>query len=401
MLNLAALRADTPACASLIHLNNAGTGLMPMPVVEAINAHLALEMQMGGYEAAAQTTATTQSVYEAVATLLGCTPRNIALRDNATSAYNQALSAIPFQAGDVILTTRNDYSSNQIAFFSLHKRFGVKVMHAPDMPEGGVDADAVRQLIRDHRPKLVAVTHIPTNSGLVQPVAEIGRLCREADVLYLVDGCQTAGQLPVNVVEIGCDFFSATGRKFLRGPRGTGFLYVSDRVLASGIEPLLPDMRGADWVADTEYRSQPTAQRFEDWEFSYALLHGLGVAARYAMNVGMEAIGARASSLAAQCRRELQAIDGVRVLDKGAELCAIVTFMLTGAAATQWDATSFKAVLQERSVNCSLSMRNFALLDFEQKGVDWAVRFSPHYYNTEEEITTATSTVAELLQRSV
>jgi selenocysteine lyase/cysteine desulfurase len=390
-LDLDRLRADTPGCAHRIHFNNAGAALMPAPVVDAMVEHLRLEAEAGGYEAAELRAEAIAGFYSATGELLGCRPENVAFATNATDAFSRALSAIPFERGETILTTRDDYISNQIAFLSLRKRFGVEVVHAPTLPEGGVDADAMAALMRSQRPDVVVATHIPTNSGLVQPVAEIGRHCRELDLLYLVDACQSVGQYPLDVEEIGCDFLSATGRKFLRGPRGTGFLYVSDRALAAGYEPLFVDMRGARWVEPDAYEPVATATRFEDWEFPYAGLLGAAEAIRYALAVGLDAISARSPALGARLRDGLAEVDGVRVLDRGGELCAIVTFAVPG-----WDPDALKEALEARLINCSISLRQYALFDFAEKGVDWCVRLSPHYYNTEAEVEEVLAAVAEL-----
>jgi selenocysteine lyase/cysteine desulfurase len=259
---LDALRADTPGCRGRIHFNNAGAGLMPAPVLEAAQAHLRLEAEIGGYEAAAARTDAIAAFYEVTAQLVGCRPENIAHTANATDAYSRALSAIPFESGDVVVTTRNDYISNQIAFLSLKRRLGVEVIHAPDLAEGGVDASELGAIIRKRRPRLIAVTHIPTNAGLVQPVEEIGAICRENGVLYLVDACQSVGQRVLETERICCDFLTATHRKYLRGARGSGFLYVSDRALAAGLEPLFIDMQGARWTADDRYEPAQSARRF-------------------------------------------------------------------------------------------------------------------------------------------
>lgn len=244
-LDVASLRADTPGCDGVIHFNNAGCGLLARPILQSMLNHLDLEARIGGYEAAAARESEVRGFYTAIGELINCEPQNIAFAASATHAYSKALSAIPFEPGDVILTTRNDFISNQIAFLSLRKRFQVEIVCAPDRKEGGVDVQAISALMRSLRPRLVAATHIPTNSGLVQPVAEIGRHCRELDLLYLVDACQSVGQYDINVKHIGCDMLTATCRKFLRGPRGSGFLYVSDRVLRDGYEPLFIDMHGA------------------------------------------------------------------------------------------------------------------------------------------------------------
>jgi selenocysteine lyase/cysteine desulfurase len=394
-LDLARLRAETPGCASRIHFNNAGSGLMATPVLEAITEYLELEAELGGYEAADAREEAIHDFYAATAQLLGCEARNIAFASNATDAFARALSSIPFASGDLILTTRDDYISNQIAFFSLRKRFGVDVVHAPNVPEGGVDVGAMERLMRERRPRLVAVTHIPTNSGLVQPVAEIGRRCRELELLYLVDACQSVGQYAIDVEQLGCDFLSATGRKFLRGPRGSGLLYVSDRALAAGYEPLFIDMRGARWVGPEDYRQVETAARFEDWEFSYATLLGSAAAIRYAFKVGIDVVAERTPALGAALRERLAELDGVRIFDRGRRRCAIVTFTVDG-----WNSEVLMTELRRRRINSSVSAREHALYDFTDKGVEACVRMSPHYYNTEQEVDEVVDAVRELAASS-
>jgi selenocysteine lyase/cysteine desulfurase len=391
LLDVAALRADTPGCERVVHFNNAGCGLLATPTLTAMLDHLRLEAQIGGYEASAARADGVRSFYTETAALINAKPENIAFAGSATHAYSNALSAIPFEPGDVILTTRNDFISNQIAFLSLRKRFGVTIVHAPDAPEGGVDVDAMASLMRANRPRLVAATQIPTNSGLVQDVAAIGRHCRELDLLYVVDACQSIGQLPVDVEEIGADFMTATCRKFLRGPRGSGFLFVSDRVLRAGYEPLFIDMHGARWSGPDAYQPSETASRFEEWEFPYATLLGCAAATRYAREVGIDAIALRTPQLIVRLRSRLEAIPGIRVLDRGRHLGALVTFKVDG-----WEAQPFKAALDVRDVNSALSFREFAQFDFGDKDVDWAMRLSPHYYNTEDEVDLVASDIADL-----
>lgn len=392
LLDVEALRADTPGCANVLHFNNAGCGLLARPVLQVMRDHLDLEANIGGYEASAARAAQVRDFYAAVAELIGCGPDNIAFAGSATHAYTKALSAIPFQPGDVILTTRNDFISNQIAFLALRKRHGVEVVHAPDLPNGeGVDVEAMAELMRTRRPRLVAVTHVPTNSGLVQPVAEIGRHCRELGLLYLVDACQSVGQYAIDVEEIGCDLLTATCRKFLRGPRGSGFLYVSDRVLREGYEPLFIDMYGAGWTGPDEYRPVSTAARFEEWEFPYATVLGCAAAVRYALAVGLDPISRRTPALASRLRAGLREIPGVRVLDRGRQQAALVTFAVEG-----WAPEEFKAAMDQRRINSALSFREFAQFDFGDKEVEWCLRLSPHYYNTESEVDDVVATVREL-----
>jgi selenocysteine lyase/cysteine desulfurase len=385
-------RADTPACSRLIHLNNAGAALVPQPARDAVEAHLRLEDELGGYEAADAQKGALRASYEAVAEVIGARGRNIALMQSSTVAFAQALSAFDLQRGDLLLTSRSDYASNQIMYLSLARRRGVEIVRAPDAAEGGIDPEEVRSIVARRRPQLVALTWVPTNSGLVQPVEAIGQICRQAEVPYLVDACQAVGQMPIDVNLIGCDFLAATARKFLRGPRGIGFLYVSDRLLESGSHPLLVDMHGASWVDADAFSLTPDARRFEYWEFSAALVLGLGAAARYAVEVGVEVARDRARELAGYVRDRLSELPGVRVLDRGPELCAIAT-----AAVRDRSAEDLKLALRARRINTSSPEREDAVIDMDEKAVTSALRFSPHYYNTKEEIDTAVETLGEIL----
>ena len=379
-------RADTPGCANVIHLNNAGASLMPQPVLTAIIDHLNRETMFGGYESADDVEPAIQDAYAAVARLIGASPRNVAIVENATVAFFQALSAFDFKRGDIIVTTRNDYISNQLAYLSLVKRHGIEIRRAADLPSGGVDPQSVRELLRDPKVRLLAVTWIPTNSGLIQQVEQIGAIAAESGVPYLVDACQAVGQLPVDVPRLRCDFLSATARKFLRGPRGIGFLYVSDRALQRGDAPLYIDMRGARWLTADSYELEPDARRFENWEFPYALLLGLGAAARYAVDAGIEQCSRRALMLAATLRDKLAGV--ARVLDRGEKLAAIVTADFGRSAG------EIVAELRKQKINASATYRQWAILDMDEKHAKSAVRLSPHYFNSEEELDVAVDALA-------
>lgn len=384
-------RKDTPAAeAGRIHLNNAGAGLMPTPVVRAIEEHLKLEVAMGGYEAGDAASLAIDQTYESLAGLVGAQARNIAVVENATVAIAQALSAFDFTPGDVILTTRCDYISNQLMYLSLARRQGIRLVRAEDLPEGGVDPQSVRELIRAHRPKVMVLTWVPTNSGLVQAAADVGAVCAEEGIPYVVDACQAVGQLPVDVKALQCDFLGATARKFLRGPRGIGFLYVSDRALQRESAPLFIDMQGARWLEADEYQLVDDARRFENWEFAYALVLGMGAAARYAQGIGMDVIRERVRELAASLRSKLSALEHVRVLDRGSELCGIVTAEIAG-----YDARDVVKRLREEAINVSATLRDWAVLDMDAKHARSAVRLSPHYYNTSTEINIAVSALEE------
>lgn len=380
MQNLSRYRADTPGCRTKIHFNNAGAALMPMPVLKAMKDYLDLESVTGGYETADLKTAEVNGFYEAAAKLINAKPDQIAFTSSATNSFARALSCIPFEKGDSIVIANEDYVSNQIAFLSLQKRFGIKLFRAASKPEGGVDVADMKNLIELHQPKLVSLTHIPTNTGLVQPVEEVGEICKALDILYLVDACQSAGQWPIDVQKIHCDFLTATMRKFLRGPRGAGFLFVSDKVLDRGMEPLYLDLRGASWTSVDEYVVQTRGRRFEDWEIPYPLVLGSKAAIEYALEVGIENIRERNTHLCKLIKDQLEEIKGVRILDIGTPQSSIITLTLPIS-----EPGKLVQTLRDKNINTAMGSRGNALIDFDKKNVAWALRISPHYYNTEEE----------------
>jgi selenocysteine lyase/cysteine desulfurase len=347
---------------------------------------------MGGYEAADARAASIADFYPALAELLHTRPENIAWTASATDGYARALSTIAWKNGDVIVTTNNDYVSNQLAFFSLRERFGVQIIRAADLPTGGVDPADMERMIDLFRPILVAVTHIPTNSGLVQPIERIGQICRHYKILYLVDACQSAGQRILDVNAIGCDFLTATLRKYMRGPRGAGFMYASDRVLQPNQFMLLPDMIGADWTGIDSWKTNPTAKRFEYFEYSPAIKIGSAVATRYLLSQDQQWIQDRITHLGQVLRNRLSDIPDVRVLDHGTHLCGIVT-----AYHPAFQGYKIRDWLREQRVNTSVSTLNAAQIDFSRKGIDAALRLSVHYYNTEEELEQAVAFIDQFI----
>ena len=378
-LDVAKARRETPGCEHVLHLNNAGAALMPGVVLDAVKAHLDLEARIGAYEAADQVKDAWERAYDAVAQLLGCARDEVAVVENATRAWDMAFYSIPLQPGDRILTARAEYVSNYLAFLQLAKRRGVVVDVVPSDDSGQLDVDALRRMM-DGRVKLIAVTHAPGNGGLVNPVEEIGAVARAAGVLYLVDACQSAGQMPLDVERIGCDMLSSTSRKFLRGPRGVGFLYVRKSVL-DRLEPPFVDLHSATWTARDRYEWRTDARKFENWERSYAAMIGLATAVDYALGWGLEAIRARVAQLAALLREQLAAVPGVTVRDIGRVKSGITTFSVEGKAAG-----AVRAALHARAMNTSVTTLETTRLDMEARGLEQLVRASVHYYNTEEEL---------------
>jgi cysteine desulfurase / selenocysteine lyase len=374
-LDLERLREDTPACARLTHLNNAGASLPPRPVTEAVVGQLRLEESIGGYEAAEARQDRVERCYDALARLVGSDRREIAMTESATQAWNTAFHSLPWAPGDRVLTGRSEYVSNAIALLQAARRYGVQVDLVPDDSSGRLSVEALEAML-DPRVKLIAVTHVPSQGGQVNPVVEIGAVARRAEVPYLLDACQSVGQLPLDVREIGCDLLTASGRKFLRGPRGTGFLYCSSRLLER-LEPVFLGVGGAAWTGPDSYRVRGDARRFESWEHSCAGRIGLGVAAEYALEVGLPAIRRRVVWLADLLRQRLRALPGVSVHDRGAPPCAIVAFSVRGR-----DSAEVARALRAERINVSLAGAQAARWHAAPREQASAVRASVHYYNT-------------------
>ena len=391
MIDVELAREDTPGCASVLHFNNAGAALPPRPVVESQINHLQREARIGGYEAAADAKDALAHTYDAIATMLGCTPEEIAVVENATRAWDMAFYGLDLEPGDRILTSSASYASNYIAFLQRARRTGATVDAVPNDAHGQIATDALREQI-DDRVKLIALTHVPTNGGLVNPAAEVGAIAAEAEVPFLLDACQSAGQMPLPVDEIGCTMLSATGRKFLRGPRGTGFLYVQ-RDWIERLEPPMLDLQAATWVEPDRYEIAPDATRFETWEGYVAGKIGLGVAVDYAMEIGLDAIFERNQHLAETLRLRLDEIPGVTVYDTGRVRCGITTF-----AADDVPSADLKRQLRARQINVSVSPQSSTRLDADARALPDLVRASVHYYNTEAEIDRFTDAVGDLLR---
>lgn len=379
MIDIDRIRADTLAASRLAYLHNAGAALMPAPVVAAIKGHIDLETEIGGYAAADREAERLDAVYGSVARLLNAAPDEIALVENATVAWQMAFYSLPFRKGDRILTAEAEYAANYVAFLQVAKRTGAIIDVVPSDASGELDIDALERMI-DSRVKLIAITWVPTNGGLVNPAAAIGRIARAHGIAYLLDACQAVGQMDVDVEAIGCDMLSATGRKFLRGPRGTGFLYVR-RGLLQQLEPPMIDHFAAPWVSRDEYRLRDDSRRFETWENNYAARLGLGAAVDYALEIGMGAIEQRCRLLAERLRSGLASMSRVTIRDLGRAPGAIISFTMTGH-----EADAIVASAAAAGITIGASDPASTRIDAELRSLPPLVRASPHYYNTEAEI---------------
>ena len=380
-MDITQIRQDTPGCGDKIFLNNAGASLMPRQVIDVISWYLQKESMLGGYKVAEEQSELINGFYTEVAALLGCQPHNVAFAHDATDAYAKALSSVAFKSGDTVITSNDDYVSNQIQFLSLKQRYGIRLERINNLENGDLDLEHFYKLATRFKPRLVAITHVPTNSGKVQNVEAIGKVCKAQNIIFLVDACQSVGQLVVDVDRIGCDFLTATGRKFLRCPRGTGLLYVSDRMLHENYAPLFVDGRGAVWTEENEFRLEPTALRFQLWEQPYALIAGMAKGLAYANSLGTKNIENYNKLLMTRLRLNLTGVKGVRTYDNGSVTCNILTWRKEGKTLDQ-----IKQVLDKNGVYYSISTLHWGLIDFRRKDIDWVVRLSPHYFNTMDEM---------------
>jgi len=377
--DIAKARRETPGCEKIIHFNNAGASLMPECVIDSVIKHLKFEVEMGGYEAADFARDKIEHVYTAAASLLNCHKDEIALIENATRAWDMAFHSIRFKPGDRILTSTSEYASNYISYLQMAKRSGAIIEVIPNDEYGQVSISALQNML-DKRVKLIAVTHVPTNGGLVNPATEIGKIAKEADIFYLLDACQSVGQMPTDVQEIGCDVLTTTSRKYLRGPRGMGLLFVRKEKIEE-LEPPFLDLHAATWTKKDKYRIRENARRFENWETNVAAKIGIGVAIDYAQSWDLKSIWQRISKLANLFRSQLKTIPKVKLQDLGKIQCGIVSFTVDGI-----DSEKIQKKLREKKINVSVSHISSTLLDMEARKLLNLVRASIHYYNTEEEI---------------
>jgi selenocysteine lyase/cysteine desulfurase len=392
MLDIERLRAETPGVRDTVHLLACGSALMPRPVVDAVVGHTELEARIGGYEARARHAEKLDAVYDHVAALIGASRHEIALVENATAAWCHAFYALPLEPGDRILTSQAEYAANYVAFLQRRRRDGIVIEVIPNDADDALDASALEAML-DERVALIAITWVPTNGGLVNPARAVGEIARKHAIPYLLDACQAVGQMPVEVNDLGCDFLAATGRKFLRGPRGTGFLYVAQRWI-DRLEPVVIDHFAAPWVSRDAYRLRGDARRFETWENSYALRAGLGAAVQYAAGLGLEAIRDRAWGLAERLRAGIAGLGGARVLDAGREHCAIVSFSIDGL-----DPRQTVAALNGEGIVIGTSDPDSTRLDAEARGLPVLLRAAPHYYNTPAEVDRLVEALGVLARR--
>ena len=383
------IRAATRGTAERKHFNNAGSSLPTDLVVDTVIRYLKEEATYGGYETEARYSQQLEQVYALIARLLHARTDEIAIVENASVAWHLAFNGIDFAKDDEVITSEMEYVTNMIGFLNLRKTHGIQIMVVPNDARGNFSMSAFEDLLSP-RTKLIAITHIPSTAGNVLPVAEIGKIARRQGVLYLLDACQSAGHIPLDVESIGCDMLAVTGRKYLRAPRGTGFLYVR-KAVQDRLKLLFMDGHSVDWVSEQDFKARDDARRFELYEKNRALVLGLGAAVGYALDLGIDRIWRRIQELAAMLRSRLAAIDGVTVHDRGDQLSGIVTFSVDSV-----DSALVRERLAEKKINVSIGKAVSTLVYMSRRHLDSVVRASVHYYNTEEEIESLCASIAAM-----
>jgi cysteine desulfurase / selenocysteine lyase len=392
MIDIDAVRADTPGCLDRVFLDSAGSSLPPQPVLREVIGHLRREAEVGGYRAAAERGDALEAGYEVFADLLGCRHDEVAFTDSATRSWLSLLDSVPLGAGDRVLISEVEYGANAVALMRLAERVGVTVDLVPSDHAGALSVDALRDML-DERVKLVSLVHVPTNTGLVNPVREVADAAHEAGALVLLDACQSVGQIPLRMDTLGVDMLSGTGRKWLRGPRGTGFLAVR-REVAARLWPRLVDHSGAGWETLDSYRLRDDARVYQLWECGVAERLGLIAAARYALRLGIDDIVAAVADRARRLRDGLGGLPGVQVRDIGHDHGGIVTFTVAGVAADE-----VKRALYDAKVTVTVSRAGSSLIDMTRRGLEAVVRASPHYFVSPAQIDEAVAAVRSLAPR--
>jgi selenocysteine lyase/cysteine desulfurase len=390
-IDVAAERARTAGVTERHYLNAAGAGLMSDAVLERTIRHLRLEQRIGGYAAAAEQADEVDGVYASAAALLGADADEIACFDTATSGLRGIFDALRLGPGDTVIAPRSSYVSQALRMLALRRHAGVRLDVVPNDATGAMDLTALDRALDEATGRVVvSAVHVPTSSGLVEPVAAIGALARDRGALTVLDATQSVGQIDVDVRSIACDALVTTGRKFLRGPRGTALAYLRRGVL-DGLGVWAPDVRGSAWTGAEEWTTDGTARQLETWEAAVATRLGLGVALREALDRGMAATESHLARLGDRLRRALAATEGVRLADPPASRSAIVTFTVAGLPGKQ-----VASRLGEARIDTIAVPAGHAQWDLGARGLESVVRVSPHVYNDEADIEALLGAVAEI-----
>lgn len=383
------LRSETPGCESGVHFNHSGASLPSRSTLETIWDYLRREAADGPMEAANEASALLEDVRAGAASLIGAAPDELALMGSGSAAWGAAFAALPpLAAGDRIFVGRQEWGGNLATMQAAAARAGARIETIPVREDGSVDAAALASMI-DDRVRLVSLTWLPANGGLINDAAAVGRVTKPAGIPYFIDAGQAFGHIPIDVAALGCDVLKAAGRKFLRGPRGTAILYVR-REFQQRLTPSYLDVVSGP-IVDGFVRMRNDARRLEASENSPALLLGLGTAIRQARVLGIDVIHERITGLAGTLRNNLRSIPKVTVRDLGTDLSGIVSFTIDGTPSSE-----VRAALARRQIAIGANGVPYTPLDMTARGLDQIARASVSYLNTPSEVALLSDAVAEI-----
>lgn len=385
-----ALRTDTPVCKNVVHFNNAGASLQPKPVYVSTLQYLQEEYLSGGYEAEKKLRPLIDSFATSAAKLIGAQPDEIAFLQSATEAWQRVFFSVPWKEGDVVVTCANEYGSQYLTCLKAQEIYKIELKICRLDDKGSIDLNHLEEIFKEKPVKLFCLSHIPSHVGNLQPVAQAGELCKKNNVLYLLDACQSVGHLEIDVNKFHCDFLTATGRKYLRGPRGTGFLYVRKEQISHLNFPFMSGL-SARWDKPDGYSMCSDALKFESYEIFFAGRVGLTAAINYCLKIGVGKIEQRILSLSRFLREQLLQNENVVFHEHLSLLTGIntVTFNKMTASALQ-------EALSSKKINTWISKEETSYIDMKNRNLKEVLRVSLHYYNTEDEIKSFVSALNEI-----
>ncbi len=394
-IDVDAVRATTPGCHDRAFLLSAGSSLPTQETLDAVIGHLRLEGAVGGYAAADRVVDVLEQGRADLAALVGGDPDEIALVPSDSVGWVKAWwgwvvgGNVP--PGSTVFVDRLCYHSHYAALDQTRRlgNFSIRVM--PSLADGTVDVDA---LDIGSDVSVVCLTMVGTHSGNVNPVPDVGRRAAAAGVPLFLDACQALGQLALDVKELGCHVLTGTGRKFLRGPRGTGMLWVSQSIVERFSPPGI-DATSTPWSTADGMHIRSGVRRFEEFEVSVASMVGLASAVRQALTLGAAPIERRVVALGERLRSQLAETEGVEVRDTAARRCGIVTFTVGGVPPA-----GVVAAASASGITINQSTSTWAAIDMDAKRTPAVVRASPHYFNTTSEIDRLAAVVHDLSSAS-
>jgi cysteine desulfurase / selenocysteine lyase len=376
------------------YLNNAGAGIMSTKTYEVIINYLKLEREIGAYHAAAKSKTLSDNFYINAAKLINAnSPSEIAYMDSASRGWNMIVYGTPLKKGDTILTLSSEFGTNLITLFNYAKLNDFKVCVIKCDINGSFLIEEIENKLKEGA-KLIAISHAVAHGSIINPVEEIGKLAKKYGAYYIVDGCQTVGQIKVDVQSIQCDAYMTTGRKWLCGPRGTGFLYVKS---SSQMRTTQLDLASADLIFDDnlnliriEVRND--AKQFELWEKSFANLLGLSSAIEECLESKIEVISVKIQELSNKLRFAASSNENIKLIGKTISLSGILGFYL--------DDYSKESYVQNEFDKFDLRISTMSDWDcpmhFPKNGANKIFRLSPHFYTDNDTIEKACEIISKI-----